>query len=73
MALGGRNHDFHNFVVIFVRLKVEDVLERHANQKKVVQVINHSPFEGLAECAGYRERKREGFRSLLGQKSGKKI
>ena len=76
-VLGGfwevKNLDFRIFFDVVSMLKLEGVSKRQRSQKKIVQVINDThlgPGRRNVRVAG--ERKREGFRSLLGQNSGKK-
>ena len=64
---------FAFFFDVVSMLKLEGVLKRQRSQKKIVQVINDTHLgPARRNVRGAGERKREGFRSLLGQNSGKK-
>ena len=68
-----KNLDFRIFFDVVSMLKLEGVLKRQRSQKKIVQVINDTHLgPARRNVRGAGERKREGFRSLLGQNSGKK-
>ena len=68
-----KNLDFRIFFDVVSMLKLEGVLKRQRSQKKIVQVINDTHLgPARRNVRGAGERKRKGFRSLLGQNSGKK-
>ena len=69
-----KNFDFRTFSVVFLKLNFERYFESKNLRKEMPnrEVSTHlGPARRNVRGAG--ERKREGFRSLLGQNSGKNI
>ena len=72
--LGGQKPDFRIFFNVFLKLKFERCLESKNLRKKRQTDAGVTHFgPGRRNVRGAGERKREGFRSLLGQNSGKNI
>ena len=77
-VLGGfwevKNLDFRTFFDVFLKLKFERCFESKNLRKKRQTDAGVTHFgPGRRNVRGAGERKREGFRSLLGQNSGKNI
>ena len=69
-----KNYDFRTFFDVFLKLNFERCFEsKHLRKKRQTGagVTHFGP--GRRNVRGAGERKREGFRSLLGQNSGKNI
>ena len=72
--MGGQNPLFSNFFRCFLELKFERCFESKNLRKKRQTDAGVTHFgPGRRNVRGAGERKREGFRSLLGQNSGKNI
>ena len=77
-VLGGfwevKNYDFRIFFDVFLKLKFERCFDSKNLRKKHQTDAGVTSFNpGRRNVRGAGERKKKGFRSLLGQNSGKRI